>query len=92
MAAKEKAPESSRLGAIRERFGTRDVNQESADQASQSGTRSESLPTRIRVSAILGTLKKKTLSSSRKTGHKELKFPPGIRLMTVKAKKPGDSG
>ena len=43
MAAKEKAPESSRLGAIRERFGTRDVNQESADQASQSGTRSESL-------------------------------------------------
>lgn len=42
MAVKEK-PIIITTWAIRERFGTRDVNQESADQASQSGTRSESL-------------------------------------------------
>jgi hypothetical protein len=40
---KRKAPESSRLGAIRERFGTRVVHQESADQASQNGTKAEFL-------------------------------------------------
>ena len=40
---KRKAPESSRLGAVWESYGTRDVHQESADQANQSGTRVEFL-------------------------------------------------
>ncbi len=38
---KRKAPESSRLGAVWESYGIRDVHQELADQASQNGTKAE---------------------------------------------------
>ena len=41
--------------------------------------------------AFVGQIIKKALSSFRKTGHKEQESPPDIRLMPVKAKKPGDS-